>query len=78
MSGNEDPVNYYAGLHAMCQIADANVHDVLPIGPGDPAKAMQHFVHRLQSALLDVFFAHSGVIFGTQEFLTSLFGDRTS
>jgi hypothetical protein len=73
----EDPVNYYAGLHSMCQLADANVHHVLPIGAGDPAKAMQHFVHRLQSALLDVFFAHSGVIFGTQEFLTSLFGEKT-
>jgi hypothetical protein len=72
----EDPVNYYAGLHAMCQIADANVHHVLPIGAGDPTKAMQHFVHRLQSALLDVFFAHSGVIFGTHEFLRSLFDDK--
>lgn len=73
----EDPVNYYAGLHAMCSIADANVHHVLPIAAGDPIKATQHFVHRLQSALLDVFFAHSGVIFGTKQFLSELLGSNT-
>ena len=73
----EDPVNYYAGIHAMCKFGDANVHHVLPIGGGDAEKARQNFVHRLQSALLDVFFAHSGVVFGTHDFLTSLFGERT-
>jgi hypothetical protein len=68
----EDAVNYYAGIHAMC-LADANVHHVLPIGGGDSERATQHFVHRLQSALLDVFLAHSGVVFGTEEFLRPLF-----
>jgi hypothetical protein len=72
----EDQVNYYAGIHAMCSIAGANVHHVLPIGGGDPVKAQQHFVHRLQSALLDVFFAHSGVVFGTEPFLNPLFAGR--
>lgn len=69
----EDQVNYYAGIHAMCRIADANVHHVLPVGGGDQMKAQQNFVHRLQSALLDVFFAHSGIVFGTEGFLTPLF-----
>ena len=68
----EDAVNYYAGIHAMC-LADANVHHVLPIGGGDSNRATQHFVHRLQSALLDVFLAHSGVVFGTEAFLRPLF-----
>jgi ElaB/YqjD/DUF883 family membrane-anchored ribosome-binding protein len=68
----EDPVNYYAGIHTMCWAGDANVHHVLPIGGGDPARATQNFVHRLQSALLDVFFAHSGMVFGTEAFLKPL------
>jgi len=47
-------VNYYAGIHAMCRYGDANVHHVLPIAGGEIEKAKQNFVHRLQSALLDV------------------------
>lgn len=71
----EDSVNYYAGMHAMCSIGQANVHHVLPISGGDPEKAAQGFVHRLQSALLDVFLAHSGIVFGVSEFLKKTFSD---
>ncbi|TDN58009.1 RNaseH domain-containing protein [Paraburkholderia sp. BL10I2N1] len=68
---NEDGVNYYAGIHAMSSIG-ANVHHLLPIeAPDDPA-AEQAFLHRTQSALLDVFLAHSGIIFGTREFAAQL------
>ncbi|KVN78947.1 RNaseH domain-containing protein [Burkholderia ubonensis] len=68
---NEDSVNYYAGIHAMSSIG-ANVHHLLPIeAPDDPA-AEQAFLHRTQSALLDVFLAHSGIIFGTREFAAQL------
>lgn len=64
---SEDPVNYFAGIHAMCLHADANVHHLLPIEIDRRTKEqnLQHFVHRTQSALLDVFMAHSGVVLGT-------------
>ena len=70
---SEDPVNYYAGLHAMCSMADANVHHILPIEIDRRSQKPdeQNFVHRLQSALLDVFMAHSGVVLGTQAFAAS-------
>ncbi len=68
---NEDSVNYFAGIHAMSKIG-ANVHHVLPIEtPEDPASE-QSFLHRAQSALLDVFLAHSGIIFGTKDFASQL------
>lgn len=67
----EDPVNYYAGIHAFSN-AGANVHHVLPIeNPGNP-KSQQSFLHRVQSAILDVVMAHSGLVFGTKRFFESL------
>ena len=68
----EDQVNYYAGLHAMCRIGQANVHHVLPIAGVD---GEQSFVHRVQSALLDVFLAHSGLVFGVKAFVENRFHD---
>lgn len=67
----EDPVNYYAGIHAMSKIG-ANVHHVLPIETPDDAASTQSFLHRTQSALLDVFLAHSGLVFGVKEFANRL------
>lgn len=72
----EDAVNYYAGMHAMCSIAKANVHHVLPVSGPDLDRAKQGFIHRLQSALLDVFFAHSGIVFGVEDFLGKCFNDN--
>jgi hypothetical protein len=68
----EDVVNYYAGIHAMCCMG-ANVHHVLPAKDVDDQKDLQNFVHRLQSALLDVFFAHSGIVFGVPTFMKERF-----
>ena len=68
---SEDPVNYFAGIHAMSRIG-ANVHHVLPIETPDDAASEQSFLHRTQSALLDVFLAHSGIIFGTKDFVAQL------
>ncbi|MDX8126444.1 RNaseH domain-containing protein [Methylomonas sp. OY6] len=67
----EDAVNYYAGIHAMSTIG-ANVHHVLPIENPDDPKSKQGFLHRLQSALLDVILAHTGVVFGVKEFIGRL------
>ena len=66
----EDPVNYYAGLHAICKHANANVHHLLPIGIDRRTNApdLSNFVHRAQSALLDVFLAHSGAVLGSKPF----------
>ncbi len=63
----EDPVNYYAAIHAACYAAGANVHHVLPIQEKRGKEDVPHFVHRVQSAMLDVFLAHSGVVLGAQE-----------
>lgn len=72
----EDPVNYFAGLHAMSSHGKANVHHLLPLETdrrtGQPD--VQHFIHRVQSALLDVFLAHSGVVFGVKPFVNGCLG----
>lgn len=68
---SEDSVNYYAGIHAMSRIG-ANVHHVLPIENSDDRDSIQSFLHRTQSALLDVFLAHSGIIFGVKELVAQL------
>lgn len=67
----EDAVNYYAGIHAMSLIG-ANVHHVLPIENPDDPKSKQSFLHRVQSALLDVMLAHTGAVFGVREFVSRL------
>lgn len=73
----EDPVNYYAGIHAMSQIG-ANVHYVLPLESVDNDDDRQNFLHRVQSALLDVLLAHSGLVFGVKEFVANtLPADKT-
>lgn len=67
----EDSVNYYAGIHAMSKIG-ANVHHVLPIENPDNEKSKQNFLHRAQSALLDVILAHSGAVIGVNDFIDRL------
>jgi hypothetical protein len=70
----EDPVNYYAAIHAACRAAGANVHHVLPIQQKRGKDDVAHFVHRVQSAMLDVFLAHSGVILGVNELVAQTIG----
>ncbi|MFZ4538535.1 RNaseH domain-containing protein, partial [Propionivibrio sp.] len=69
----EDSVNRRAAIHAMCSIAGASVHHVLPIEAAGTdariAKANQSFIHRVQSAMMDVLLAHSGYVIGTKEFV---------
>lgn len=72
----EDPVNYYAGIHAFSSVG-ANVHHVLPIENPDNPKSKQSFLHRVQSAVLDVVMAHSGLVFGTKKFFDSLLPENT-
>ncbi len=67
----EDSVNYFAGIHAMSCI-DANVHYVLPIDGEDEIADRQNFVYRLQSALLDVLLAHTGLVLGVPEFVSDI------
>ena len=70
----EDSVNYYAAIHAACLAAGANVHHVLPIQQKRGKDDVGHFVHRVQSAMLDVFLAHSGVILGINELVAQTVG----
>ncbi len=67
----EDAVNYYAGIHSMSTIG-ANIHHVLPIEAPDDPKSHQNFLHRVQSALLDVMLAHTGAVFGVKAFVERL------
>lgn len=75
----EDPVNYFAGLHAMCMYGEANVHHLLPLEKDRRTGQLdvQHFIHRVQSALLDVFLAHSGVVVGVQSFVQGCLGENS-
>lgn len=72
---SEDLVNRRAAIHAMCSIAKANIHHVLPIAEANTdarkAKAVQSFIHRAQSAMMDVMLAHSGYIIGAREFIST-------
>ncbi len=74
----EDVVNYYAGIHAWSSIS-ANVHHLLPISDRllnrDDIKGIQDFMHRTQSALLDVLLAHGGFIFNTESLKEKIFSD---
>ena len=77
----EDTVNRRAAIHAVCSIAKANVHHVLPIEETNSefraGKAAQSFIHRVQSAMMDVMLAHSGYIIGAREFVTGCLGSAT-
>ena len=70
----EDTVNYYAAIHAACRTAKANVHYVLPIQQKRGKDDVGHFVHRVQSAMLDVFLAHAGVVLGVDELVSQTIG----
>lgn len=63
----EDEVNYFAGIHAL-SAAGANVHHVLPIDR-DERDPTQNFLHRVQSAIMDVTLAHSGAVLDVSEFV---------
>jgi hypothetical protein len=69
----EDPVNRRAAIHAICAAANASVHHLLPIEdantPARVAKAIQTFIHRCQSAMMDVMLAHSGYVIGARDFV---------
>lgn len=70
----EDTVNYYAAIHAACRTAKANVHYVLPIQQKRGKEDVGHFVHRVQSAMLDVFLAHAGVVLGVGDLVKQTIG----
>ncbi len=55
----EDSVNYQSDIHALSQLASANVHHVLP--PSEESEdALTDYAMRLQSALSDLLLAHNG------------------
>ena len=69
----EDSVNRRAAIHAICSLGQASVHHVLPIEtantPKRTAAATQSFIHRCQSAMMDVMLAHSGYVIGAKDFV---------
>jgi hypothetical protein len=74
----EDSVNRRAAIHAICEFANASIHHLLPMedanSPARKARAQQAFVHRCQSAMMDVMLAHSGYVIGAASFVTSQMG----
>ena len=70
---SEDLINRRAAIHAICSIANASVHHVLPIektsSPKFELKATQAYIHRLQSAMMDVMLAHSGYVIAAKDFV---------
>ena len=70
---SEDLINRRAAIHSICSLANASVHHVLPIekttSPKFESKATQGYIHRLQSAMMDVMLAHSGYVIGAKDFV---------
>lgn len=66
----EDSVNFFAGIKALC-MAGADVHHLQP-PRGEKKQHYVEFVHRLQSALMDAFFAHSGLLLGVDTFMRKM------
>lgn len=76
---SEDSVNRRAAIHAICDVAKASVHHLLPMEEANTApriaKATQAFIHRCQSAMMDVMLAHSGYVIGAGKFVGSQMGE---
>jgi AAA+ ATPase superfamily predicted ATPase len=70
---SDDSVNRRAAIHAICSMAQASVHHLLPMEeastPVRQDKAAQAFIHRAQSAMMDVMLAHSGYVIGAGAFV---------
>lgn len=75
----EDSVNRRAAIHAICKYTGAGVHHVLPperLKNGlRNSKTYQAFIHRVQSAMMDVLLAHSGYVIGAGDFIRKELGD---
>lgn len=78
---SEDPINRRAAIHAICSVASASVHHVLPVekttSPKFELKATQGYIHRLQSAMMDVMLAHSGYVIGAKDFVNDQLDDAS-
>jgi len=79
---SEDSVNRRAAIHAICETAKASVHHLLPMEeantPQRKTKATQAFIHRCQSAMMDVMLAHSGYVIGAGKFVASQMGEANT
>ncbi|AVM72774.1 hypothetical protein [Magnetospirillum gryphiswaldense] len=67
----DDPVNKLAGRYALASIADANVQYLLP--PVANWKGLKNYLHRVQAAVYDLLFGHSGLVSEVQSLLKGAF-----
>ncbi len=67
----DDPVNKLAGRYALASIADANVQYLLP--PASNWKGLKNYLHRVQAAVYDLLFGHSGLVSEVQSLLKGAF-----
>lgn len=56
----DDPVNKPAGRYALASIANANVQYLRPRAPGH--RGFANYLHRVQAAVYDLVFGHSGLV----------------
>ena len=72
----DDPVNKLAGRCALATDANANVQYLLP--PGGAVRGLKDYLNRIQSAVYDLVFGHSGLVSGIASLATKIFPDAAT
>lgn len=70
----DDPVNKLAGRYALAAEANANVQYLRPRAPGH--RGFANYLHRVQAAIYDLVFGHSGLVSDIGEVLAGAFPDE--
>lgn len=73
---HDDPVNKLAGRQALATVADANVQYLLPSAGG--WRGLAKYLHRIQSAVYDLMFGHSGLVTEVRSLLRGDFPTDTT
>ena len=70
---HDDPVNKLAGRHALATIGDANVQYLLPAAGN--WRGFARYLNRIQSAVYDLMFGHSGLVSEVRSLIDDSFPD---
>lgn len=72
----DDPVNKLAGRYALASRADANVQYLRP--PAAGWRGLANYLHRVQAAIYDLLFGHSGLVSEVQSLLKGAFSKEAT
>ncbi|KQN04857.1 hypothetical protein ASE85_07675 [Sphingobium sp. Leaf26] len=72
----DDPVNKPAGRYSLATQANANVQYLRPRGPGH--RGLANYLHRVQAAMYDLVFGHSGLVTEIRTTIASAFQDEAA